>query len=84
MLRMFLVDLVDNGIDGPEAVLQFLLLVSPGLLSAAQGSVLPFLQCLQVLLACLVGHNLQKVLRKATTEIALTADCTRKRTKRTT
>jgi len=82
VLRMFLLDLVDNGVNGPEPVLQLLLLVSPGLFSAAQGSVLPFLQCLQMLLACLVGHNLQQVLRKATTEMALRANCTQKGTKK--
>lgn len=64
MLRILLLDLVDDVIDGTEPALQLLLLLSPGLLSTAQGSILPFLQCLQMLLACLVGHNLQKVLAK--------------------
>lgn len=70
VLGMFLPDLADDGINGAEPVLQLLLLGPPGLFSAAQGSVLPFLQCLQMLLARLVGHDLQKVLRKTTTAIA--------------
>lgn len=79
MLRLLLLHPVDNGTDSTEPLLQFLLFVSAGLLGAAQGCVLPFLQRLQMLLACLIGHNLQKVLRKAITEMALIAGCTRQR-----
>lgn len=58
VLRMLLLDPVDNGVNGAEPVLQFLLLAPPGLFRAAQGTVLPLLQRLQMLLAGLVGHNL--------------------------
>lgn len=81
VLRLFLLDLVDDATNSMNPLLQPLLLVSPGLFSAAQGCVLPLLHCLQLLLARLIGHKLQKVLRKAVTEITLIADCTQKRTK---
>lgn len=81
VLRLFLLDLVDDVTNSMNPLLQLLLLISPGLFSAAQGCVLPLLHCLQLLLARLIGHKLQKVLSKAVTEITLIADCTQKRTK---
>lgn len=73
VLGLFHPDLLHDAVNDLQSTIEFLLLVRAGLFTVAQGLVLPFPQCLQLLLVRLVGHNLQQVLSKARREGAVTA-----------
>lgn len=73
VLGLFRPDLLHDAVNDLQPTREFLLLVRAGLSTVAQGLVLPFLQCLQLLLVLLVGHKVQQVLSKARREGAVTA-----------
>lgn len=73
VLGLLLPDLLHDAVNALQPAVQFLLLVRAGFFSVAQGLVLPFPQCLQLLLVRLVGHKLQQGLSKAKREGAVTA-----------